>query len=68
MSIALSHTIGADTIQVRSAGLPTATGGIALCFALNDGPMTFTLTDEEARRVVAQIDRQLAGAGVRVRG
>jgi hypothetical protein len=40
--------------------LPDAAGGVALRFALYDGPLAFTLTDDEARWLVTQIERQLA--------
>jgi len=44
----------------QPAALPDAAGGVALRFALYDGPLAFTLTDDEARWLVTQIERQLA--------
>ena len=45
MPIILSQVISPDvTLEVNSAGLPTGAGGLALRFALPDGPLAFTLT------------------------
>jgi hypothetical protein len=61
MTIILSAHISPDlTLEVRSAGLPGTAGGIALRFTLHDGPISFTLTNDEARRLIIQIQRQLA--------
>lgn len=61
MSIVLSAVISPDvTLGVSPAALPDAAGGVALRFALYDGPLAFTLTDDEARWLVTQIERQLA--------
>jgi hypothetical protein len=60
MSLALTQTIGTATVDVTSAGLPGASPGIALRFELYDGPIAFTLTDDEAGWLLAQIETRLA--------
>jgi hypothetical protein len=62
MGIVLSQTIGSVAVEVSSAGLPGPSEGIALRFQLDDGPIAFTFTEEEARWLLAQIQRQLARA------
>lgn len=59
MSITLSQTIGATRMEVCSAGLPGPSGGVALRFELYDGSIAFALTDEEARRLVAEIQMRI---------
>ena len=62
MPIVLSQVISPNvTLEVKSAGLPSGAGGVALRFALHDGPIAFTLTDQEARELCRLIDRRLAG-------
>ena len=64
MSIVLSEVISPNvTLHVTSAGLPTGAGGVALRFTLNDGPIAFTLTDDEAHWLLMQIERQLVAGG-----
>ena len=60
-TITLTHT-GALTLQVKTAGLPEGAGGVLLLVELYDGPMGFSLTDNEARELITQIKRQLAAA------
>ena len=47
------------TRHLRGA-LPEATGGVTLRFGLYDGPLTFTLTPDEAHELLQQIRYQLA--------
>ena len=62
MPISLSEVISPNaTLEVTSAGVPAGAGGVALRFTLHDGPITFTLTDQEARELCRHIDRRLAG-------
>ena len=62
MPIVLSEVISPNvTLEVKSAGLSSGAGGVALRFALHDGPIAFTLTDQEARELCRLIDRRLAG-------
>lgn len=63
MSITLTQTIGATTMDVCSAGLPGPSAGVALRFELYDGSIAFALTDEEAQRLVAEIQIRIARAG-----
>ena len=63
MPIILSEVISPNvTLDVGSAGLPTGAGGVALRFTLTDGPIAFTLTDDEARWLRTQIEDRLGAA------
>jgi hypothetical protein len=60
VTIALSAVLSPGvTLDVRAAALPQAAGGIGLCFKLFDGPLTFTLTAQEAHELLEQIRQQL---------
>ncbi len=60
MSITLS-TIGSAniTIDVRPSPFQEATGGVLISYRLHDQRLTFTLTVQEARALVAEIIQQL---------
>jgi len=60
MSITLS-TIGSAniTINIGPSPFPEAPGGILISYGLHDGPLTFTLTVQEARELIAEIIQQL---------
>jgi hypothetical protein len=60
MPITLTEVISPNVaLDIRSAGLPIGAGGVALAFALHDGPLAFALSDREARWLVGEIERQL---------
>jgi hypothetical protein len=60
MSITLS-TIGSRNITVNVGPSPfaEAASGIYISYGQHDGPLTFTLTMEEAKALVAEIIEQL---------
>ena len=68
MPVVLSAVISPNvTLEVTGAGLPSGAGGVALRFTLHDGPLAFTLTDQQARELCRLIDRRLAGAATEAR-
>ncbi len=48
------------TVEVRPAALPEARGGVGVTYGLYDGPLTFTLTREEATQLHGMLGAQLA--------
>ncbi len=61
MTIVLS-TIGSRgvAVDIGPAALPEAAGGVAIEYGLHDGPLVFTLTDQEAHQLQAMLAEQLA--------
>ncbi len=47
------------TVEVRPAALPEAAGGVGVTYGLYDGPLTFTLTREEATQFHRMLGAQL---------
>jgi hypothetical protein len=60
MSITLS-TIGSAniTIDIRPSPFQEAPGGVLITYGLHDGPLTFTLTVQEATALINEIIHQL---------
>jgi hypothetical protein len=60
MSITLS-TIGSAniTIEIGASPFKQAAGGILISYRLHDQRLTFTLTVQEARALIAEISQQL---------
>ncbi|HUL46766.1 MAG TPA: hypothetical protein VLV25_06685 [Steroidobacteraceae bacterium] len=60
MSITLSTVGSANiTIDIEPSPFQEAPGGILISYRLHDGPITFTLTVQEARALIAEIIQQL---------
>jgi len=60
MTITLT-TIGSTniTIDIHPSPFQEAPGGVLISYRLHDGPLTFTLTVQEARALIAEIIEQL---------
>lgn len=60
-SIALS-IIGSRgvTVDIGPSALYEAPDGVAITYGLHDGPLTFTITAQEAEQIAAEIVEQLA--------
>ncbi len=56
------------TVAVGPSALWEAPGGVAVTYGLYDGPVTFTLTEQEARQLHAMLAEQLASAAERAAG
>ena len=48
------------TVDVSPSALYEAPDGIAITYGLHDGPLTFTITAQEASQLAAAISDQLA--------
>jgi hypothetical protein len=48
------------TVDIGPSALYEAPDGIAISYRLYDGPLTFTITAEEAEQIAAAITEQLA--------
>ncbi|PZS11755.1 MAG: hypothetical protein DLM64_06170 [Solirubrobacterales bacterium] len=55
------------TVDVGPSALSEAPGGLAVTYGLYDGPLTFMLTEQEARQLDAMLAEQLASAAERLR-
>lgn len=48
------------TVDIGPSSLYEAADGVAISYALHDGPLTFTITGQEAQQLAAAITDQLA--------
>jgi hypothetical protein len=49
-------------VEIGPSALYEAPGGVAITYGLRDGPLTFTITAEEAEQLAAAITNQLAAS------